>query len=161
MVTAGARVDSKLGVKLLIANFGYLWRTSERGEIRAGLGIHFAELEVGIGATVFANGVIVSQGFAQEDLLAPLPNIYLGGRYALSPKWLAKMRLGWLSLSYQDWDGDLLTLGAQLEYTVSKRIGVGFGYTNEDFDVTHEDSKGKERYELDMTGPTLYLRANF
>ena len=161
MVTAGARVDSKLGVKLLISNFGYLWRTSERGEIRVGLGIHFAELEVGIGATVFANGVIVSQGFAQEDLLAPLPNIYLGGRYALSPKWLAKMRLGWLSLSYQNWDGDLLALGVQLEYTVSKRFGIGFGFTHEDFDVAHEDSKGKEKYELDMTGPTLYLRANF
>ena len=134
---------------------------AERREFRAGVGIHLAELEYGIGATVFANGVIISQGFAEEDLLAPLPNIYLGGRYALSPKWLARVRLGWLSLSYQDWDGDLLALGAQFEYTMSKRFAIGFGYTNEDFDVSHEDSKGKETYELDMTGPTLYLRANF
>ena len=161
MVTAGARLETQLGIDLLISNFGYLWRAGERGELRAGLGIHMAELDVGMQATVFANDVIVSQGSTTEAMLAPLPNIYLGGRYALSPKWLVRARVGWLSLSYDDWDGDLLSVGAQLEYTISRRFGIGLGYTNVDLDVSHEDSVGREKYELDMTGPTLYVRAGF
>ena len=161
MVTAGARVESDLDIKLLIANFGYLWRTSDRGEVRVGLGIHMAELGVGLQATVFAGGMQVSQESTDEDLLAPLPNIYLGGKYALSPKWLVRGRLGWLSLSYEDWDGDLFAIGAQLEYSVSKRFVIGVGYTNEDLDVTHEDSFGREKYELDMKGPTLFLGTRF
>ncbi len=161
IVTAGVRVDSQLGVDLLIANFGYVWRASERGEVRVGLGIHFADLTVGMQATVFANGVIVSQGSTQEDLLAPLPNIYFGGKYALSPKWLVRGRLGWLSLSYEDWDGDIFAVGVQLEYSVSERFAIGVGYTNEELDLAHEDSIGREKYDLDMTGPTLFLGVRF
>ena len=77
--------------------------------------------------------------------------------------WLERVRgrLGWLSLSYEDWDGDLFAIGAQLEYSVSKRFVIGVGYTNEDLDVAHEDSTGREKYELDMKGPTLFLGTRF
>ena len=161
VVSAGSIVQSDLGVDLLIANFGYLWRTKDRGEFRVGLGVHMADLDYAIRATLIVNDIIISEGTAREELLAPLPNLYLGGAYQFSRRWLGRAKFGWLSLSYDDWDGELLSGSIDVEYEISDKFGVGIGYIDVDMDVTYDDSVGREVYELEMEGPLLFFRATF
>ena len=161
MVTTGAVVGSRLDVDLLIANYGYLWRTRDRGEIRFGVGLHMANLAYGVRATLFANDIIISDGAAREELLAPLPNLYFGGTYKLSPRFLTRLKFGWLDLTYDDWDGDLASGSVELEYLISDRYGLGLGFIDIDMDVSYEDSVGREIYKLEMQGPLLYFRAAF
>ncbi len=161
VVSAGSIVQSDFGVDLLIANFGYLWRTKDRGEFRVGLGVHMADLDYGIRATLIVNDIIISEGTAREELLAPLPNLYLGGAYQFSPRFLGRAKFGWLSLSYGDWDGELLSGSVDVEYELSDKFGVGIGYVDVDLDVKYDDSVGREVYELEMEGPLLFFRATF
>lgn len=153
----GADLDSNLDLDLYVINLSYNFIRSERATLGVGVGIHLADIDLGITGTV--NGVEVASGDA--DVLAPLPNLYINGAYTFTDRFLVRAGGGGISLSYGDWDGSMWFASAFLEYWPWQNVGFGAGYRYVDVDVDYDPGHKKETYNFTLPGPMIYLTAGF
>jgi hypothetical protein len=160
-VPVGASVDASLDVDFYVLSMSYAFYRSERLEVGAGIGVHGVDLEYDLFAEVSAGSLVRALGEEDDDFLAPLPNAALYASYALSPRLLGQVQGGWISLSYDEYDGELLALHAQLAYLLTRRTSLGLGYTFFDFDVERDRGTRREYYDLDLEGPRLFLSVVF
>jgi hypothetical protein len=161
VVPVGASVDAALDVDFYVLSMSYAFYRSDRLEIGAGLGIHGVDLEYDMFAEASIGSLATALGEEDDDFLAPLPNAALYATYAFSPRLLGQAKTGWISLSYDDYDGELLALHAQLAYLLTGRTSVGLGYTFFDFDVERDRGTRREYYDLDLQGPRVFLNVAF
>ena len=153
----GADFDSNLDLDLYVINLSYNFIRSDRARFGVGLGVHLADIDLGISGSV--NGVEVASGDA--DVLAPLPNLYVTGAYAFTDKFLVRYGGGGISLSYGDWDGSMYFANAFLEYWPWQNFGFGAGYRYVDVDVDYDPGHKTETYEFTLPGPMFYVTAGF
>jgi hypothetical protein len=156
-IPIGADVDSNVDLDVYVINLAYNFYRSRRALFGVGLGIHLADIDLGLTGEV--NGIQVASGDA--DVLAPLPNIYVAGAYAFTDKFLLRYGGGGISLSYGDWDGTLIFANAFLEYWPWQHFGFGAGYRYLDADVEYDPGNKKEEYDFTLPGPVVYVTAGF
>ena len=156
-IPVGADLDSNVDLDLYVINLAYNFYRSDRALFGIGLGIHLADIDLGLTGEV--NGVKVASGDA--DVLAPLPNIYVAGAYAFSDKFLLRYGGGGMSMAYGDWDGTLVFVNAFLEYWPWQHFGFGAGYRYVDADVEYDPGNRKEEYDFTLPGPVVYVTAGF
>lgn len=132
--------------------------SSENTEVGMGLGVHGADFSLQISAETDTGGLPippVSLGEETEDFLAPLPNLYFFASRALSDKFLLHLTGGWMSMTYDDYDGDLFFVRGTLDYRVKEHFGIGGGYSyfdvDVDVDVEYDDGNKVETYEITFT----------
>jgi hypothetical protein len=106
---------------------------------------------------LFVGDLEVDKVNDKTQLFAPLPNVRFYGFYALSSKWHISATAGWLSLTYDSWEGDYSYMNVRTEYKVSKRFGIGAGYQITLVDLKRDTTSKLEQYNFDLTGPTLYF----
>jgi hypothetical protein len=116
-------------------------------------------LDISAKGTVDGNEVSLGEG--NEDLLAPLPNVYATGAYGFTDRLVFRCGGGWMSLTYGDYDGELVFANAFIEYWPFKYFGFGAGYKYTSVDVNYDSGKKKENYEATLPGPTIYLKVGF
>jgi hypothetical protein len=156
-IPVGAALDSNLDIDIYAVNLSYNFIRSDRARLGLGLGLHAADLDMGLTGTV--NGVVVASGDA--EVLAPLPNAYLTAAYAFTGQILVRGATGGFSLSYADWDGSMWFANVFLEYWPWKHVGFGAGYRYIGVDVDYEPGHKKETYDFKLPGPMLYLAVGF
>ena len=101
-------------------------------------------------------------GRAEEEFITPVPNLRLIGIYALGTKISLQASAGWLSMSYEDWDGDFLYIRGLLEYRLTDRWGAGIGYQWTELDLEHNRSNGDfEEYDFELNGIQGYISYSF
>lgn len=161
IIPVGARVDSSLDLDVYVLNLGYNLIYTERARFGLGVGIHAADLNLKISGKATVAGSEVSLGEGQEDFIAPVPNLYAYGAYAFTDRFLIRYGAGWMSLSYGDFDGDLLTANATLEYWPFQYVGLGLGYRYLKVDVDYDPGNKKEKYDVKLPGPVFYLTVGF
>jgi len=153
----GADLDSNLDLDLYVINLSYNFIRSDRAMFGVGLGVHLADIDLGISGSV--NGVEVASGDA--DVLAPLPNLYVTGAYAFTDKFLVRYGGGGISLSYGDWDGSMYFANAFIEYWPWQNVGFGAEYRYVDVDVDYDPGHKTETYDFTLPGPMFYVAAGF
>jgi len=156
-IEVGAALDSNLDIDIYAINLSYNFIRSDRARLGVGLGVHLADLDVGITGTL--NGVTQASGSA--EVLAPLPNVYVTGAYAFTDKILARAGAGGFSLSYGDWDGSMYFISGFLEYWPWEHVGFGAGYRYLAVDVDYDPGHKTEAYDFDLPGPLLYVAVGF
>lgn len=161
VVPVGAAVDASLDVDFYVLSLSYAFYRSDRAELGAGLGIHGVDLEYDMFAEARIGSAVRELGEEDDDFLAPLPNAALYATYAFSPRLIGQAKVGWISLSYDEYDGELLALHAQLAYLLTRRTSLGLGYTFFDFDVERDRGTRREYYDLDLDGPRIFLSVAF
>jgi hypothetical protein len=161
VVPVGASVDASLDVDFYVLSIRYAFYRSDRVELGAGVGVHGVDLEYDMFAEARIGSEVRELGAEEDDFLAPLPNASLYATYAFSPRLLGQAQAGWISLSYDDYDGELLALHAQLAYLLTGRTSLGLGYTFFDFDVEHDRGTRREYYDLDLEGPRVFFSVAF
>ncbi|MDX2479202.1 MAG: hypothetical protein QNK24_02565 [Desulfuromusa sp.] len=161
IVNVGARVESSLSFDLYIVNLSYDLYKSERANFGVGIGAHIVDFSLDVSSTITVDDG--STGFLREEenLTAPLPNLFAGGAYAFKNNLIFRYTGGWMSMSYGDYDGDLVYAQGVLEYWPHKNIGLGAGYAYRSVDVTYKTNSKKETYDIDIPGPILYLTVGF
>ena len=157
----GARLDSNLDLDLYVANLSYNFYRSDRARFGVGLGIHAADIDIGISGTVRVGNTVIDLGTGDADVLAPLPNLYVTGAYAFTDTFLLRYGGGGLSLKYGDWDGTMLFANAFLEYWPFKYAGLGAGFRYLGVNVTYDGSSREEEYDFALPGPLFYVTAGF
>lgn len=161
VVPVGASVDASLDVDFYVLSMRYAFYRSDRVELGAGVGVHGVDLEYDMFAEARIGSALRELGEEDDDFLAPLPNAALYATYAFSPRLLGQVQTGWISLSYDDYDGELLALHAQLAYLLTRRTSLGLGYTYFDFDVERDRGTRREYYDLDLQGPRVFFSVAF
>jgi len=161
VVPIGASVDASLDVDFYILSMSYAFYRSDRLELGAGVGVHGVDLKYRMFAEARIGSLVNSVGEEEDEFLAPLPNAALYATYAFSPKLLGQVKADWISLSYDEYDGELLALHAQLAYLLTGRTSLGLGYSFFGFEVARDRGTRREYYDLDVHGPRVFFGVAF
>lgn len=157
----GTTIDTTFNVDTYIADVMYRVYGSERAEVFIGGGVHMLDISTELSRETFVGENSSSGGRANEDLLAPLPNLRMQAFFAITPKWAVSGTLGWLSLDYGDYEGSFSYLRARTSYRITDRLDVGLGYQYLDIDFTNERSRGESGLEAEFSGPSLRMSYSF
>ena len=163
----GAILTSNLDMHFFIADLNWDFYKGERGLLGAGVGLHAADFDFDLLVEVFANvdgevdSGLITIGDEEASALAPLPNLSLIGGYKLAEDVYLEARAGYLSLSYDRYDGSLLSALASIEWRAWEKVGLGAAYQYVDVDVDVENPSSMERYDLQFHGPVLFVSIGF
>jgi hypothetical protein len=158
----GARIETTFRADAYILDVTYAVWKQRNYELGLGLGIHAFDLDLGIRGTVSVGDEVLELGNAEEELLAPVPNLRLFGIYAFNEKVSLSGSAGWLSMSYKDWDGDFFYIRGLVEYRFSGHWGLGAGYQYTNVDVEHKRDNGDfEEYDVELSGFQAYISYSF
>lgn len=160
-VTAGADIDSSLDLDLYVINIAYNFYSTERAYFGVGLGVHIADIDLQVSGEGTSQGVVIGDESERINYTAPLPNLYIGGAYAFTETLLMKYSAGWMSLQYNDYDGELLFGNVALEYWPYEHAGLGIGYRYTKVDIDYDPGKKKEKYDVKLPGPMVYAVFGF
>jgi hypothetical protein len=72
----------------------------------------------------------------------PLPTVGARAVYQLSPAWRLLAGAQYFSFSYDDYEGEILELGAGLEWHAWRRLSLGASYSRIDLDVENKKNNG-------------------
>ncbi|MGI9259944.1 MAG: hypothetical protein ACR2QQ_14000 [Gammaproteobacteria bacterium] len=163
---AGAVLASSLDVDVYILDATWDLLTSDRGHLGIGAGVHAADLDfellIGVFASVGGGDFeFVPVEFEEASVLAPLPNLALAGGYRIGRNVYFDGRVGWFSLNYDNYEGDLYSFRGGVEWRPWEHVGLGFAYQYVDVDVVRKRSSGREVYDLTFDGPILFVSAGF
>ncbi|MCX2980138.1 hypothetical protein EYC98_04570 [Halieaceae bacterium IMCC14734] len=159
---AGAELSSKLTADAYVIDVAYAFHKSDRSEAGIGLGIHAFDLSAGLAGSLRLDDEPLVEFESQSDeFLAPVPNLRLYGIYAFTDRISAKADAGWLSASYDDYEGSFSYLSAALEYRFTEHFGGGIGYQYTNVDLKHDQGDKKEEYDFKFDGAQLYLTYSF
>lgn len=158
---AGVRIDSDFELDTYLATANYSFARTDDFEWGVGLGLHAFDIDTSLDVEVGIEDELARGGRSNSEVLAPLPNLRAYGTWAITPKWEVNLDLGWLSLTYDDFDGDYLFFHARTEYRFTERFGVGLSFQVAEIDVEVEKRRGDDKYDIDLFGPSLYLIYGF
>ena len=159
----GASLDTDLRADAYVMDVSYaIWQHSNY-EAGLGLGLHAFDLKAGIDAFLQVDDVVIIEYEDQsDDLIAPVPNVRLFGTYAFGPKTSVTVNAGWLSLTYEDYEGSFWYFAPSFDYRFGKSFGAGLGYKYTDIEIEHDSGGGDfEKYNMEFNGVTAYLSYSF
>lgn len=161
VIPIGARVDTSIDVDIYVANLSYHIVHSKNARFGIGVGAHVADLDLDISGKLKVNETEVPLGEGHEELLAPLPNLYANGAYAFTDNFLLRYGGGWISLNYDDYEGELVFANVFLEYWPFRHAGFGIGYRYVEADIDYDSGKKVEKYDIQLPGPMAYVIFGF
>jgi hypothetical protein len=90
-----------------------------------------------------------------------LPVLNLYGTFALTNEWAMRVRMDWLSLSYDQYSGDIRSTLVDVIYQPFRNVGFGLGMRNliVDLDVDATNWQGKAR--TSFSGPNAFITVSF
>ncbi|MCI0506246.1 MAG: hypothetical protein L0Z73_09080 [Gammaproteobacteria bacterium] len=149
----GTTVDSSFDFSDTRVSAGYSFFKTPDKEIGVGLGLHVS----GIEASITAAGV----GAEAADVLAPLPVVNIYGLFALTGEWAMRIRVDWLSLTYDRYTGDVRGIGIDAMYQPFRNVGFGLGIRSLTTDLTIDDPDWRGEARISFQGPTAFVSASF
>lgn len=161
IIPVGASLDSSFDLDIYSLNLAYNLIHTERARFGVGVGVHIADIDLKISGKITVAGSEVNLGEGREDFVAPVPNLYAYGAYAFTERFLIRYGGGWISMSYGDYDGELITAHATLEYWPFQYVGLGLGYRYLKADVDYDPGNRTEHYDVELPGPVFYLTVGF
>jgi hypothetical protein len=158
----GAGIETDFRADAYVFDISYsIWQASNY-EAGIGFGLHAFDLEIAAKGFLQLGDEIEEFSDTTDTLIAPVPNLRLFGTYAFSPKTSITANGGWLSLTYEDFEGDYLYIESHVEYRFTESWGAGLGLQYTDIDVEHDSGGGDfERLDVNFTGVTAYITYSF
>lgn len=154
-VEVGSQLETSLTIDTYIFDAMYTLRRTDRSELTIGGGFHVLDNDVVINTRRTVNGneaAAVERGSA--SLVAPLPNVRATYLHAVSPALSLSATLGWLSLSYDRYDGDFRYLHLKGEYLLTDALGITAGFQLAAIDVQEKKERGHNRFDVEFSGVT-------
>ena len=79
----------------------------------------------------------------------------------MTPKLALMTSGGWLDAEYEDYDGQIWTARANLEYRILESAGIGVGVNFIDVDIDDDDGSKASRYDVELPGVLVYFTLGF
>jgi hypothetical protein len=164
--TANASLTSNFDMELFIVDLTWDPIKTDNAHLGVGLGLHIADLSFLLAAEgeLIVNGTpIVSAEPRVEtaSVTAPLPNLSVAGGISFGKNLYLMGDLGYLSLKYDKYDGELISARGGLEWRPVRHFGLGAGYQYVDVDLKVDETDSEERYNVRFYGPVLFVSVGF
>jgi|TARA_B110000977_G_scaffold198289_1_gene282820 hypothetical protein len=149
-----ASLKTELSLAAYVVALDYVIFKSDQAEFGIGAGLHGLDLDLQLDGDL--SGLPVAE--SQSDFLAPLPNLRAFGRYAITPKIVTTIQIGWMGADIDDYSGDFLVASAGVRYQFSQSWSVGLNYqiTHIDFEVG--GGRNEEVYDMELDGIAVSMR---
>ena len=161
---ANATIDGKLKFSIYELAYEYAFMRRESYELAASAGLHYADYEATLGATVTASGT----GSAADRRIektgsvgAPLPVFGLRGTWLLSRTFSIDVSGQYFSLTYGDFDGNLQDYRVLVNWQPTSWLGLGVGYDRFSFDVDVESDNFRGKMDWSYQGPMIFYSVSF
>jgi hypothetical protein len=151
-----ASLDTELSLSAIVVALDYVIFKSDKAEFGIGAGLHGLNLDLQLDGDLNGNDVAESQ----SDFLAPLPNLRAFGRYAITPKIITNIQVGWMGADIENYSGDFLVASAGIRYQVSRQWSVGLNYQLTTIDFEVGGGRNEEVYDVELDGIALSVRFN-
>ncbi len=161
IIPVDADVATSLEADIYLVNLGFAIVRTPRVEIGLGLGAHVFDASANVSATLDTNTGPIDLGSDSADATAPLPNVHAFADFALTPKLALMTSGGWLDAEYEDYDGQIWTARANLEYRILESAGIGVGVNFIDVDIDDDDGSKTSRYDVELPGVLVYFTLGF
>ncbi len=155
-VEVGSALETSLTIDTYIFDAMYTLRRTQHSELAIGGGFHVLDNDVIVNSRRKVNGnetAEIERGRAA--LVAPLPNFRATYFHAFSPKLSLMATAGWLSLSYEQYDGDFRYLRLKAEYLLTDALGVSAGFQFASIDAQENLDRGYNRFDVEFSGVTV------
>jgi hypothetical protein len=149
----GTDITSKFNFADVRVSGGYSFFRTPDKELGVGLGFHVASYNVGLDAA--------GSGDEAKKVTAPLPVLSAYGTFALTEKWAVGARLDRFAISYDKYDGNLTSMGVDLNYQPFKHVGFGFAYRSLFITLKATGDQLTAKFAQTFQGPLLYMNASF
>ena len=160
-IPVGASVTSDFSAQWYILEATFSFYRSETIDAGIGFGIHSVDLDTTITTQIQIgdqDAVAISENL---DVLAPLPNILAYVSWKLAPKWVLVARMGYFTLDYDKYSGDMINAHCMVNYSISPRWVLGGGYQFVDLNLEVEKTDFNQIYDIDFAGPMAYVKFRF
>ena len=121
--------------------------------IGIGLGAHVMSLDAALSTANFG-----SEGASQS---APLPVLTLYAQFALTNRWLLRVRVDRLSLDTGDVVGSIFSSGTDFVYQPWRHFGLGLGYRDINMTMSSTSERWRGKAQVRHTGPYLFVSSTF
>ncbi len=155
-VEVGSALETSLTIDTYIFDAMYTLRRTQHSELAIGGGFHVLDNDVIVNSRRRVNGnetAEIERGSAA--LIAPLPNLRATYFHAFSPKLSLMATAGWLSLSYEQYDGDFRYLRLKAEYLLTDALGVSAGFQFASIDAQENLDRGYNRFDVEFSRLTV------
>jgi len=150
---AGVSVATDFDLKVADFSYAYSVIQTERFELAPLVGVYGLDFDVSVASDTLG----LREGESQEF---PLPTVGASMVYRLSPAWQLRANAQYFYVSYDDYEGRMLELGATLEWNVWRRLSLGAGYAGIDVDIEDQSANGGKG-EYEYNGIWAYLALTF
>jgi hypothetical protein len=160
-IPVGATVTSDFDAKWYILEGTYSFYRSESVDAGIGFGFHMVDIDTTITAEIELGeqeGTVVS---SRLDALAPLPNVLAYVHWKFAPRWNLIARYGYFGLDYDKYSGRMANAHAMVNYQVSQRWELGFGYQFVDLNLDIEKKDYTQVYDFEFSGPMGFAKFRF
>jgi hypothetical protein len=156
--TAGTELLSKFNFSDIRTSVGYSFFKTKDKEIGVSFGFHVASYDVGLQAVT---GPAVSAGDQAKKVLAPLPVLSAYGQFALTDEWAVGARLDRFVMSYDKYDGNVTSIGIDVNYQPFRHVGFGLAYRSLFIILRATGPDFSAQFNQTFQGPLLYMNASF
>ena len=151
--TAGTEVVSKFDFSDIRTSVGYSFFKTADKELGAAFGFHVASYDAALSAA--------GSGAQSVKVLAPLPVLGVYGQFALTETWAVGARLDRFVMSYDNYDGNVTSMAADLNYQPFRHVGFGLAYRSLFITLKATSSTWVAQFQQTFQGPLLYMNASF
>jgi hypothetical protein len=151
--TVGQEVLSKFNFSDVRTSVGYSFFKTKDKELGVAFGFHIASYEVGISTSGTGNDT--------KTVLAPLPVLSAYGQFALTDTWAVGGRLDRFVVSYDKYDGNVTSIGVDLNYQPFRHLGFGLAYRSLFIVLKATGDNYAASFNQTFQGPLVYMNANF
>lgn len=149
----GISVNTEFDLRLADFSYAYSLIQNDRFEFAPMIGIYGLDFDVRVENDLLG----LSEGEGEKF---PLPTIGARFNYQLSPAWWVRAKGQYFYISYDQYEGEMLEIGAGLEWNVWRKLSVGASYSHINMDIEDTNANGgKGEYEYD--GVWAYLALTF
>ncbi len=153
-IGANARFDTKFDTSIFRLGYEYAILTRDTWELALLAGIHYTSIDARISEDTLGLSESV-------DAEAPLPMIGFKNYFRYTDNLYVKLAVEWIDINFNNFDGSITNLSADLQYNITKNVGVGGGYTYFDIDINDAFDENNLSAKYTYNGPMLYLNVGF
>jgi hypothetical protein len=155
-IPIGDRVTSSFGAKVTAFHYEFSFINRDNLRMDLGLGLSVQDLNFSINgesSNIDENG----------DVTAPLPTVTLGLDWAITPKWIVNLDVGWFDLKIDNVKGEITELTGGITWMPWNQVGfnLAYNYFKVKGTVTSEEGNFRGQVGYEFTGPLLGVVATF
>lgn len=159
----GATVSARSELTVAQLSYDYAFLQRPTYELAGGIGLHMLDMGLDLAATASGSGGTIGSSISEAaSTRAPLPVVGFRGLWRLSDQFYASAQAQYFYIEFDQYEGSLSDLKAQIVWQFARHVGIGVGYNDFRFRFDIDDSGNfNGRLRTGYGGAMVFVSAAF